>query len=275
MYTPSFNGCWAKAERAKKHRDELDTYIAATFAVDGNRPRLGINLKAQGKVQAIYVREMPDLDPFLDTCGAIIGDIAHNLRSLLDHLCVQLALRNTDGQLSTELLRRVQFPIEDDPATFEWRCEAGYGRRDRSRGIGVLHQDDRTVLERFQPYHAGNEGLGLLRELSDSDKHRLAAPVLMSPTKIANFDPAFAWIVNEHVRHSWQRMGAIVSKPVKLGAELYWAPIPPGQLAISKMDMTSYVLPDVAFPEWGAVLPAIDGMAAKVLELLSEFDPRP
>jgi hypothetical protein len=170
----SLDSSWAKIERAKEHRDVLDAYIAKTFSLKRNCPHVGIKFQPDSGEHVLFVNQMPDLRLPLLRCGAIIGDVCHNLRSALDHLAFQLAHRNKGGSVTNE--RRIQFPIEDNPATFKGRC-TDPGRRG---WIADLHPDDQAIIERFQVYNRLNEHLptgglrrpfrhtlGLLRDLSD------------------------------------------------------------------------------------------------------------
>ena len=40
MYVPSFNGCWAKIERAKEHAHALNLYMLNSFGSAEQQPRL-------------------------------------------------------------------------------------------------------------------------------------------------------------------------------------------------------------------------------------------
>lgn len=107
--------------------------------------------------------------------GAIIGEIAHNLRSALDGLAWQLALLHTPAPS-----RDTAFPIYLIGHTTRnvrhfWRKDSGL------RLMQSIHRSLWTRIESFQPYKGRNgkrrNPLFLLQELNNADKHRLI-PVL-------------------------------------------------------------------------------------------------
>ena len=150
MYVPSFNGCRAKIERAKKHRDVLNDLISEMVRVETNHPAIGIKFRPETGEHVVYVSQMPEaLSVSLAECGLILGDIFYNLRCALEHLTFQLALRNKDGRVNHE--DKVKFPIDDKPTTFQGRC-VGKGC------IAELSPTDQFEIEGFQPYHGTYKG---------------------------------------------------------------------------------------------------------------------
>ncbi|MBI4261368.1 MAG: hypothetical protein HY658_12475, partial [Actinobacteria bacterium] len=95
----------------------------------------------------------------------VLGDALHNYRSALDHLVFQLALMGRDGGDAPE---GTQFVIRDTPEAFEKAKARGY-----LDGVAQQHQD---MIESVQPYRSADPALhplGLLRDLSNVDKHRI------------------------------------------------------------------------------------------------------
>jgi hypothetical protein len=91
--------------------------------------------------------------------GLVIGDIAHNLRSALDHLIWQLCLLQT-----SKPHKRAEFPIF---------LEAG---RYNATRISQLTPRQKALIEGLQPYHGSNPAshpLWILHEINNADKHRL------------------------------------------------------------------------------------------------------
>jgi hypothetical protein len=97
-----------------------------------------------------------------------IGAIAVLLRSVLDVAVTQLSRRIAGRP------KKPQFPI------FLWRTrKSGNGTYVKDRGgarmVAHLPPDEQAIIERAQPYHAGNlrwrHPLWLLHELSNVDKH--------------------------------------------------------------------------------------------------------
>ena len=99
-----------------------------------------------------------------------IGDIAHNLRSALDHLACQLVI--VTGHKVTN---KVCFPIAEDVTRYESR-KAGIVE---CVGPGVIE-----AMDRLKPYKGGNLDLWRIHELDRIDKHRnlftLAHPVSLT-----------------------------------------------------------------------------------------------
>ena len=263
MYEPDFSGCWAKVERAKEHIDTLkETFLSLT--PEPNRPRVGIKFELATGEHVVYVNRWSDtVAPVIQKCSVVIGDIVHNLRSTLDHLTFQLAMRNTTGNLQDE--RRVQFPIEDSPTTFERRCMA----TGRAGWIADLHADDRAIIERYQPYHRRDDGmtLSLIRELSDRDKHRLLAG-LGIPSNYIDSAHTYTTRIANAARSPTQ------VRAIELGTELYQAIVP--GLPIEEVEMAGHIVPVIILTESGSppllALAAMPQFIDVVDRLLRQFD---
>jgi hypothetical protein len=89
------------------------------------------------------------------------------MRSALDHLVYELAPPKARKS------SRTQFPIFTD--------EREFNRRGIPRITGITG-DERTLIERVQPYAASNppsnDPLAILNKLSNLDKHRLLVPII-------------------------------------------------------------------------------------------------
>jgi hypothetical protein len=111
-----------------------------------------------------FAQGLPSTDKFLTAprfaadvlAGA--GDIAHNLRSSLDHLMCQLLLVAGSG-----ITTRDGFPISEDVTRYESR-KAGIVNRVQPEAI--------EALDRLKPYKGGNDALWRVHELDRIDKHR-------------------------------------------------------------------------------------------------------
>jgi len=275
MYTPSFNGCWAKVERAKEHRDSLDAYIRETFAVEGNRPRVGMKFDRETEEHILYVNYMPDLEAFFTRVSVILGDTVHNLRSGLEHLAFQLALWNTDGNVRNE--RQVQFPIEDTEEAFNARCALG-----RGGWLAEVHPDHQAIIERSQPYHGIDQetmmmgldfhALAMLRDLSNMDKHRLLATVMIPPTSLEFVGHMpLLFLLMGMAQRLFRFESAIEMKPIELGAEISRGKF--FQSAVGQeTDMAGYIRPEITLPEGRSVLIVLDRIAAVVVKVISEFE---
>lgn len=154
----SLNLIRAKLGRAQ----DLIVHLHDMFRTHPDAPfyGLGFEIDRDGRrfvVRARDVQEFPTDYPFL------IGEIAHQLRSSLDHLAFALARPTTERQKDF-----VKFPL----------CSTGKNFK-RQIKKGALVGAPRGVLgrvERVQPYHRkkwpDTQLLGYLQAISNWDKHR-------------------------------------------------------------------------------------------------------
>ncbi len=114
-------------------------------------------------------------------CGefqVVLGDVLHNIRTALNYLAVTLAQYDS-GQ--KEVGKTVQFPIDNSPKVFAQH------RPTYLKGVSDEHV---TQIERFQPY-MGCDWMGVLRDLSNMDKHKALVVVygqVFSHTEIPEAD---------------------------------------------------------------------------------------
>jgi len=128
----------------------------------------------------VYRIRIDGLPPSLDW-GIHIGEIAHNLRSALNHLIYQLALLNSSNKPETVAGdKRLQFPIFLDKGEFETKG---------GKMIKLLKSEHKASIERLQPYNSSSsphlETIDLakwsgrdsplfwLEEINNADKHRI------------------------------------------------------------------------------------------------------
>ena len=88
----------------------------------------------------------------------LVGQIVENLRSALDYMVFELSALN-DPALNQ---RTPQFVIAVDESSFQ---------RQAQRRLRYLSDEQKTLIEKIQPYH-GNPVLGLLGEMAGAGKHR-------------------------------------------------------------------------------------------------------
>jgi hypothetical protein len=159
----TLDGVKAKLGRAEAHLNELNLEIRSWLSTSA-RTRDGIAPNPEDKRK--YVSAMLKATKPPDWISLIVGDVLYNLRSALDHLVCQLAIRN--GR--EDRCRCTQFPI------FKSTPKKMSDFRDYIRPAG---QDAMTIIEGLQPYKRGDEetaaaeDLWVLSELNNIDKHRL------------------------------------------------------------------------------------------------------
>lgn len=117
--------------------------------------------------------------PDLVRWSLIIGDCINNLRSSLDHL-MHAYMQVHTAYIPTGKKQRVTFVVVDDPVKFV-EARAGNLKGFTDRFV--------QVLESLQPFHRKHPTLppilGLLRDLSNADKHRL---LQVAGAGVSNFD---------------------------------------------------------------------------------------
>lgn len=164
-------GCWLKLDRAKEHLQSLDDEVIADFSgrEPGNRISIVLDPHPEASEYRLRIERLPNAPT--QRWGIVVGDIAHNLRSALDHLAWQLVATGDD-----------RTPKRPDWVTFPISSSRDFFRGALNKPVlpGVRWRQ-RALVYRFQPckrYHRHQSSpLWWLRELSDLDKHRVIAPL--------------------------------------------------------------------------------------------------
>jgi hypothetical protein len=160
------DGISVKLARAEEHLKALDGQFAAHV---GNNPySIGSEFDPDTGWHTVrMVATMPP-SPWI---GVVIGDVAHNLRSALDHLAWQLATLDGDPPEPD----KVQFPIfTEEPKGFLDRpCLSG------------MRPEHRAVLESLQPYNTEDgSALEWLAWINNRDKHKLLHTTISHGTNL-------------------------------------------------------------------------------------------
>lgn len=160
--THPIDGPWLKIDRAEIHLKSLEERVQGFLnsnpyaVVNDLDPQTGEHV-LRASIRAAVPAEW----------SAIIGDIAHNLRSALDLLVWQMALLRTNSPYG-----KTAFPIFDVFAKY----------RDNGRVIiQNLTPRQKALIKRLQPYQRGSRAqshpLWLLHDINNSDKHRVIQAV--------------------------------------------------------------------------------------------------
>ncbi len=176
MAAPSFV---LKLERADDHLKALIEEVR--WWVQSNAYRIGEEVDPETSLTTVYVE--PVSDPPLKL-SILMGDALHNMRGCLDHLALALAEANLGERPPAKVEEGSQFPIYSD---------SGRWGEGRMRRVGSVSAEARTIIERLQPYKAGEQWeshpLWILRQLSDFDKHRrlpiVGTYAMLGPSQIA------------------------------------------------------------------------------------------
>lgn len=173
------DGPRAKLRRGKQHCDLLEQRMGR-FVSDQKSCAITLEPNLKKPEEIIVFGEAKRQPPVL-SWGVAIGDIVHNLRSALDGVVWQLALKfNPPGPPpdpipSSSPWKRLAFPIVAKNAKGEWGSACGLNLQ--------LVKPLWTRLERLQPFYTGphnprGESLAILSELWNIDKHRHPALVV-------------------------------------------------------------------------------------------------
>jgi hypothetical protein len=176
-YVLDLSGCWAKQKRAVVHIDQLRAEILKAGAGDPKTIPLRREYDSQDRAVVYRIERVIEI---ADHWPLLVGDAIHNLRSALDHLAWQLALRFFNGSTPPDtVIRHIQFPIVSDRTTWPGHIHRKY-----------MIPDDVKPIEPYEPYHPREPGklhpLEALVTLSNIDKHRLLHIVNVVPHEAAS-----------------------------------------------------------------------------------------
>jgi hypothetical protein len=201
------SGVYAKLDWAERHidlfRQTVESFQARDPAPFGFRTEE--HARTDGSIEyELYaiVREQPPRELAL-----IAGDVAHNVRSALDHLVYLLSSRKAQRSNKT------QFPIFTDECRF------------KVLGVAMIESikgPERTLIENVQPFAAfpdpENSPLAILNRLSNIDKHRLPLPTVAAAKERGtwlstdNADCRFTFFARGAVEHE-ERIVAFTATP--------------------------------------------------------------
>ena len=120
------------------------------------------------------------VEPIPEIWSANIGDIIHNLRSVLDALATSLVIAN--GHTSEAVMRETYFPIRHDEAGLADGSVLAFFQR-----AGPAAE---KLIRRLQPYRGGKgHAFWQLHRLDIIDKHRAIIPVGANLANIQTFPP--------------------------------------------------------------------------------------
>jgi len=156
---PYITGARLKAERAGVHFKELEAQ--ARLFLEANPCAPSRHLDPEDFNYIIY--DFPPQPATPDNLAIVLGDVAHNLRSALEHIAWNLALQRTDNP------QRTGFPIF-----------ASVDRKKMENFKGLVKHIDPAplrIIEALQPYNRTNppemDELWVLDAIWNTDKHQL------------------------------------------------------------------------------------------------------
>jgi hypothetical protein len=182
VYDPLFDSAWLKWSHGVGHAQALDADIDA-FDVAGHAdPLRGVRAEYHPKRHGFAV-VATDVAVVPAQWGLVLGDVAHNYRSALDHLAWAIVRRGRTppNVLSESQQTAVQFPIAEGRRQFNDSLE---------RRLPGARPRDVAKVRRRQPYQYRSQWrrrrhfLTVLAALNNSDKHRTLQPIWTQPTRI-------------------------------------------------------------------------------------------
>lgn len=179
MEEPSVDGALARLERAGEHIEQIEREMDRWIARKPYTMRADYD---HGDTEVRVIVNVWD-EPDFRRLAAIGGDAAFNLRSALDLLAWQLALR--DGTPS-----KPEFPVFKDQARY-FEVD-GRGRPVRGSGLDKITEitdpEVRALIEWSQPFRQYPENpeadpLWALHQMCNEEKHQTLRPVIFKPVK--------------------------------------------------------------------------------------------
>ena len=258
-----------KVDRAYKHIIDLNAEILR-FTLEGHPYETFHEDDLNSGERTYYLRVLKEIPSHL---SALIGDIAQNLRSSLDHLAWHLVQISPVTPKAEE--RDIYFPI------FETAREYRTGKMRKIRGM-----TDAAIkaIDCIEPYYRpDNVGIGKgaalfwLHEINKLDKHRLLVPIwtnmvshTITKTKRIEWSNAIRSAFGEHPGKVLMAANATTPGPLKDGSKLCTLPI----LEVDD-DMTFNVHIAFGEPKWVCgkeVATTLAAMHKRVHEIMISFD---
>lgn len=153
-----FEGCRARLDRAREHRDEFGAEWARYL--DAQPAEMTYSVDDDGNGTVSIVRH----EPPPHRLSLLIGEFLDELRAALDNCLYEVAVQHS-GQDPPPGEAVLQFPIYDTPNA--WKANL--------YRLKHLSDEHRAMLERIQPYQAERQDwncLRILNRLARFDRHR-------------------------------------------------------------------------------------------------------
>jgi hypothetical protein len=173
-----FDSAWLKWGRAIVHVHALESEMAQ-LAANPKRNELTLGIGHYDPKRHGFPVEIAEVKPWPANWGVLLGDIAANFRSALDHCAWAIVHRGKGGANGFPLTKReakqIYFPIVS--------TDARQLNGEISTKLIGARRADIAIVRRVQPYHRGTRHgrhpLFVLNQLCNSDKHRAIEPVRM------------------------------------------------------------------------------------------------
>jgi hypothetical protein len=212
-HDPLFDSAWLKWSQAVHHTQTLETEVKARSRDGYSNPLRSFRAEYHAKRHGFLVVAR-EVEPIPVRWQLLLGDIANNYRSALDHLAWALVTRGRTppGTLKPRQKKAIYFPIYEDRIEYN---------RSLAKKLPGVRRADVAKVRGPQPYHyraRATHVLVLLADINPRDKHRTIQPVWAHPAGID------AEILNQRdcviPRLDWRRF----PDPLEVGAKLTYIP---------------------------------------------------
>jgi len=168
------DGSFLKLRRADEHLQVVNALMQEFIKRKPYRINDTFVRNGNTKERLLRFEQLEDIPTKLPM---LIGDACNNLRSALDHLLWQLWIL----QYPT-FDESVYFPIYDSEVAFERGSPSNMGPI-KAKSVGheriSLTDNQRAIIKSLQPYKTSNPVLSFLRDVNNSDKHRLIQVIFL------------------------------------------------------------------------------------------------
>lgn len=169
MATHPLSTAWAKYNWASKHMDAVAKAIQRSVDPNAHPIAVDVNIEPpHGNTAVVRVTKLPKLQT---DYGLTLGDTIQNFRAGLDHLAWCLVKLGDDPRPANP--QSVYFPMARSGKSFRGRI---------NEWLPGVSQEYRAIIRRYQPYRSGDRAKAIrwLRNLSNTDKHRILIPAVVS-----------------------------------------------------------------------------------------------
>jgi hypothetical protein len=175
---PDLESARRKLDRANEHVVEIQREITRWGKLQANGLPFRQTTEYDAQLTGLWIKveSIADPPPIL---SLILGDALSNARSSLDHAAWQMVQHGTSTNLKPGDEHKVYFPIFDTLDEFN---------RILPERLPGLRPAEEAIVRRYQPYTRGNpleHPLAVLREFSNSDKHRNIHLVVWMPSDLS------------------------------------------------------------------------------------------
>lgn len=265
VYDPLFDSAWLKWAQGLRHAEALEADIVRLGHEPNAYPVLAYRTEYQPKRHGFSVIAK-EIAPIPVRWQLMLGDVANNYRSALEHLAWALVSRGRTPppRLTKWQENSVYFPIHQERGEFNGKV---------SRQLPGVRRADLAKVRRYQPYHHGEtvrprHAFSLLASVNTGDKHRTVQPLWAVPV-----ETGMQITKRRDCVVTGTRPGG-TSKPFELDAEIAF-------LHARRTGLDPYIEMDLkirAEPTLGNVLGVRDWAEAagiEIMKLLFEFSSQP